>query len=53
MYEHLISHLNVVIYITNKMGVYSTLDRPHLMKIGFPIFIYNFYKTGLFMEAFI
>lgn len=35
------------------MGVYSTLDMPRLIKIGFPIFIYNFYKTGLFMEAFI
>lgn len=36
MYEHLISHLNVVIYTTNKMGVFSTLVMPHFMKIGFP-----------------
>ena len=35
MYEHLISHLNIAIYITNKMWVYSTLDMPHFMKTVF------------------
>lgn len=35
MYEHLACHLNVAIYITNKMGVYSSLDMPHFIKIVF------------------
>lgn len=34
MYEHL-SHLNVAIYITNKMPVYSTPDMPRFMKTVF------------------